>query len=57
MLISEDRIRGRRLILKNGQLVVEKIEPLPAEQVALLADALANALKRESPDGHQRPVK
>jgi hypothetical protein len=39
--ISEDRIRGRRLVLTNGALAVEKVEPLPPEQ-AHLTDTTAH---------------
>jgi hypothetical protein len=34
LLVSEDRIGGRRLILRNGKLVVERTKPLDAEIVA-----------------------
>jgi hypothetical protein len=40
MLISEDRIRGRRLLLSNGKLVIQSIKPLDPDVVAQVSAAL-----------------
>jgi hypothetical protein len=37
LVISEDRITGKRLVLKDGTLAVESCRKLEADQVALLA--------------------
>jgi hypothetical protein len=55
LLVSEDRIRGRRLVLKNGVLVVEKCPTLPPEQIAQVVDAVLDqrALSAEATTGNR----
>jgi hypothetical protein len=47
LLISENRIEGKRLVLRDGKLTVERCRQLEPAQIALIAQAAVATIEVE----------
>jgi len=56
IVVHEDRIQGRRLVLKDGVLALEPCRKLEPAQVAMLAQAAIATLSPED-EAEVAPVK